>query len=816
MGSVSTLKKPSNQLFDGFNKTDYQWIADLAWVSTLFRDSNYKDDFSTDSEFSNAIKWTDYGKYLFATLAGEQSETTDDHVLQLLRNASDVTSYTNSDIALAMIGNAEFNTAWISQETDLEQLLSFFERWLLSGAIRLPFVWSKQFDEKIFEWREEHRRSELIPYDTWWAILEDLPTGVFQVGTWVTGPFGVLCSQQIRNICPHISFPLWQKDQITGEVKLSERVNRDTPKIGINAVYPIIRPVDSLLSNEEPSFAFKSKLQAKITIARLLNNQQAIGELITECFLEEELRCMLRGFWNATALPPELKKEKSDFMAILDGLTDIPKIADFFEDLELNGLMQLVLLLSNHAIRFIVERLVLNEDICIPAAEIRTLRPGLIRDDFAPSAIELGHLGLRERPVMPTLKLRNLIIKAYTDLDITNDLMWRIKAESKEQIENYLASYIRDNGVEHTIETLLLSTLSTASWLQGELNIPELAMEFGSSELQSIAAYKLGFNISDSRDPIEVFMTRHNTFQNILNSSPRVATESTREHIRSHAVNYFESVENILGKLIPFNCWMMKSDHLETQLAYDLASGNKAVSELESCTDHKSSHGTWDINGENALGTLLDYLGLLNKWLSGKKEAHRREESWPGDRDCPFEHTEFWADCDEREYNAYISDLSTFAKHIYSADVCKVRNGILHHRDKGRFPSFDDIFSCLENLKTAVDFANEKALYPISFHKVNSTTCELTGSISTLFRSNNHEHERLVFKPSSADFRSIRKSRHIKHYLFAPRDFLTTADSWIYFSETEPSSYSKFWHGYPKTPEPNHQMAFLKRFGFDL
>ena len=70
MGSVSTLKKPSNQLFDGFNKTDYQWIADLAWVSTLFRDSNYKDDFSTDSEFSNAIKWTDYGKYLFATLSG--------------------------------------------------------------------------------------------------------------------------------------------------------------------------------------------------------------------------------------------------------------------------------------------------------------------------------------------------------------------------------------------------------------------------------------------------------------------------------------------------------------------------------------------------------------------------------------------------------------------------------------------------------------------------------------------------------------------------------------------------------------------------
>src|SRR5450759_1285750 len=91
-----------------------------------------------------------------------------------------------------------------SDITQIEALLSEDTR---SGRLRFPWVYERTLYDKFNRLFSNNTQS--LTSEETETLIEGTPQGVFQTGTAIVGPFGILRTPQSRDLDPVLTAPLW-------------------------------------------------------------------------------------------------------------------------------------------------------------------------------------------------------------------------------------------------------------------------------------------------------------------------------------------------------------------------------------------------------------------------------------------------------------------------------------------------------------------------------------------------------------------------------------------------------------------------------
>jgi hypothetical protein len=94
------------------------------------------------------------------------------------------------------------------ERSDAGKALKMLQHELLSGSFRLPYRFGRILYDKFNDIPGDSLIEHLLPQDVD-SLLQDTEQGIYQVGRFVTGPLGILESEDRRYIPPAQAVPLW-------------------------------------------------------------------------------------------------------------------------------------------------------------------------------------------------------------------------------------------------------------------------------------------------------------------------------------------------------------------------------------------------------------------------------------------------------------------------------------------------------------------------------------------------------------------------------------------------------------------------------
>jgi hypothetical protein len=281
-------------------------------------------------------------------------------------------------------------------------------------------------------------------------------------------------------------------------------------------------------------------------------------------------------------------------------------------------------------------------------------------------------------------------------------------------------------------------------------------------------------------------------------------TEQDKEKIRSVAVNFFVSLEEILDYSLSFATWTLLSDHYgETKFKCNL---DKAREYMAMCLNefqiNKQNKIVFDSQGKNTLYPLIKGFVLLTelceKIVKSTKNWLRPENELPGYHQrteievFPFLHKTFFLDLLETNQKKILELLTEITTTMETSNIANIRNRIEHKRPD--FPTQEEIEDACSILINIIGKMEVAGLCP-------SIYLYAGGEIDSYTRGY------LIFKDyKGREIRIARQSRHnfcslpsIKRpLLIVPWIHIGDSAEVIYFEIEESSDYVNMWKDYPK------------------
>jgi hypothetical protein len=370
--------------------------------------------------------------------------------------------------------------------------------------------------------------------------------------------------------------------------------------------------------------------------------------------------------------------------------------------------LQLLLMLRDADLVALVDRCVLNGHIQIPSNELRIAQVRPVRLNPWDSYVELSSFGLRADRRYPLVVLMSAIWRTYESQGLLDELSWKLGKPENALSRNILMEHIQNHGPARIVKDLILASRPVAMSIAKELDLEILPNE-EREHLVNRFLWKFGFDPSRYGEEYPRLRGRFAQFKDVLLRIGSIRTEDDREEVRSHGVNLFVSVEDMLTELISFNVWLLASDHFidtRNRFRYDSRWALQSVARtLGSRTEVDGVVFSWDDTGNNTLGSLLVYLARARRWMSSLREKdptalERPSEFFPAyieDAEVvfPFTHTELWADCDPNELASFVEGFDVIANRMLKANLAGIRNGLDHRRSDSSFPTADEMLDCV-------------------------------------------------------------------------------------------------------------------------
>jgi len=92
------------------------------------------------------------------------------------------------------------------EATDIGALEAAMDELIRSRTLQLPWLYGRRVDDHYLS--RFHELRDAVDPDETQALINDLPQGVFHVGEYVSGPFGLLRSSDSRWLLPGTGGPL--------------------------------------------------------------------------------------------------------------------------------------------------------------------------------------------------------------------------------------------------------------------------------------------------------------------------------------------------------------------------------------------------------------------------------------------------------------------------------------------------------------------------------------------------------------------------------------------------------------------------------
>jgi len=756
---------------------DLQQLATLYALSVFWKQSVFCDGYKASSDWTSILKLSQAGQKVLDGL----SPMLDD--------------LPGPDVRLALFSGFYHHDLFFDyQNTDSSRIRELLEKEIFEERVRLPHRFGRTLYDRFNDTYTDSRTDHLMSEDVG-RLLQGTPTGVYQLGTLVSGPLGIVVSQERRYLPPILDLPLWHCSD-TGCKHLHD-VTLVRSKVAVLETYSRIRK--TLFDRVGPPAEWGEVL------ARLLRGEPPrvyadLPALVADCIVGEELACLLEQalvgeqgtLLRGVLSEPPRKKRDGEGPA-----------RDIASRLAPEARLQLLLVFSDKDLVALIDGAVISRTLRIPLGEVREIDYKTPRHS-SDSDSQLSALGIRSVRWQPIVNLTRAIWRAYQNLALTNELSWRVRGGEDSPLYDALVMFIRKRGPAEAARELILSSARITEAVYDDLKVPLKYAKGTDEETVNRLLWKLGFNPMQFDDWITRFKFRLSEFKDVTLTNTPINTEDARDRVRAAGVNVFVSLEDFLDRLISYNIWLLSSDHF-TNGKYSSPSGRRAVSQVFGGSLQSGAlQVSWDVLGVNPLGTLLRYLRAAADWVQGlpardRKAVQRADRDLPHFADSdylkfPFRHIALWADSDPVELQKHAELFARITKLIEESDPASVRNGLDHFRDPDQFPPADKLLACAVRLGQALDLADTHRFVP-KVHWLFERRGNRFGVAESEFRD---YAGRVVVAYGPQLSSGLEPLSYDGAHLVAPGNLLGIPNSTLVFQFQEPSAFSKYWEDYPR------------------
>lgn len=366
-------------------------LRDLFCLWKIWRNLIYPEGYTAPKELVDLVKWSA-------------------HATPVLEQFKDQRQDSPSDFALALLTCFYHHDLFVDwQETDTAGLRALLDHELRIRRARLPYRFGRTLYDR-FNDPKVLKRTDHLQADEARLLLEDTPPGVFQIGSLLTGPLGLLDSQDSRYLPPSRTLALWHCSD-TG-CKALHSVKLLPPRI------PAINWFDDIKNHLTESIGPASEWHSSLrdlardkagTEGRLYYDLPVI---LAEAIVGDErttlLARALRGP-NGDTLRKTLERSPRKKT---DGLGTPEEMVTHYSPEEQH---QLLLVLSDEHLVQLLDDAIIDDAIKVPIGECRTtkVRPPHAHHEDRPSAI--SSLGIRSYRKPAPANLVAEILSAYKE-----------------------------------------------------------------------------------------------------------------------------------------------------------------------------------------------------------------------------------------------------------------------------------------------------------------------------------------------------------------------------------------------------------------
>ncbi len=601
--------------------------------------------------------------------------------------------------------------------TDLEALIESVSRQIRDKRIRLPFVHGRLLYDSFAELFPTEKDSLSVAETL--ELLDSLPIGVFQHGSLVSGPFGLLRSATVRNIPASRRVPAFHCEQTTCDVVHGAQLST-SQEAAINASRDRARKVLEAEPDQASAWGHFARLAAGFEASFFADTRSgSVTPLLADCLSDGELRALFCGLLDGYR--GELRKAVQPIIgggnsALLAGGLDRAE------------LLQLTFLAEEKDIANELDRLVVEGIIRVPEGEVRRPRmAGRVRTGAFRLTAELGAHGHRQAssdPGFASLRLRKLLDELYDVADPSqrDELGWQLRSVESGQLTEQLETYFRTTNPRTVIEQLVFARRSNVETVARTLEIQNYANR-QDAELVTTILWKLGFPVIAERDPHEKFWSLYAKTTG-LTESLRVSGIGDSEEFRGTASVFFAELEGVLQTSLGFACWALLNDHpaSSSPFTYDRESDYKeGIVFINQVFNERSNEAeSLFIDPERPeLYALLRGFATLASHLESllTSEGHLRNEADFPDyygktrlKDFAFLRTIPFLNLLPNAQQRLIHGINEIGTSLIAADVNDVRNHYAHYRRLS--PDIERMSRALDAIRKAVELIEGLGLCP--------------------------------------------------------------------------------------------------------
>jgi hypothetical protein len=568
-------------------------------------------------------------------------------------------------------------------------------REILENRIRYPFTYHRQLLDRYFYLFGNQYIHNLNSNETQ-LLLKGTSQGVFQIGKFCVGPYGLLRSGHSRFIPIQNEARIAQCDKPSCQFMHSVKWTTSDTKAG-EAFGKLDQRIKLEWSNSAPwnaiirDFLFPDeKFYKQITSDGLL-------QLISNSLADDELKELFRNCLNdpATELRPALNRvvpgASNSSAEVILGKLDRPEI------------LQLLLLISDEEICRIIDVVVLSGQIKFEQTEVRfpkfATRPIAT---FLNNSPQISQLGVRFADSDNAMLFLMNYIKSSMD---SVALEWELMSVEGISTDEKLDRLINESEVRDLIERFVFrskdSFESVLNYLSyGSFDFPKTRLE--RELLIDKFMWKFGFQIAQSNDSSEVLRQRLTELEESVKERPGDVDE-----LRATSLHVFVALETFLDETISFVTYCLMGDHIlgvqNGRFGYSITSGREFVHRY--LNDRTRSAGTaikLTSDGKTTLFGLLHSFRELSFFIQECLENETFEEqtrrpldefpSWATEKSSllfPFDHSVFFYDLEESKLREVLDVLSRVTQILVGAKVDAVRNRVPHGNRE--FPNVDEL-----------------------------------------------------------------------------------------------------------------------------
>ncbi|MFG2270757.1 hypothetical protein ACGFNY_13445 [Streptomyces chartreusis] len=690
-------------------------------------------------------------------------------------------------------------------ETKIEDVQEAISKLIRNRTIIFPFIFGRELYDKAYAEIDSDERT--LDLAETLEFLDGTPQGVFQLHEFVTGPFGLLSSKQLRFYQPRREAYLMHCSDTNchniHKVYFSTATEAPINKHRMEALRVLQR--DSEIPSAWASFineVFKDTvLQAQDNVS------ETLIPLLGDCLTDAEMKALTAWLLDNT---------QGSLREVCTPLGMRGNASDIVADMNRAQLMQLCLTMSDREIVQGIDTLVHEQVISIPPTEVRVpMINGYSSFGTFHMSAELGSRGVRilsEKMNLAPLRLRDLIEKMYRLKDVADreELEWQLRNAPGDTLEGRLENYLREQQPHAVVESLVLARKSNAVAACELLALREGAVESG--DFIPLVLWKLGFTSPSSGDPHTDFWRHHEDMERMARLGPGGPMSPSVEEFRSTAVNYFVALENVLDDAISFVIWALTHDHVTDPRPFIYEPDRRRAESYRWLQDAVTRKGDNELTyGEkNSLYALcrgFQCIGSELREIATEREHHERATTdfpdWVSQQSLqrfPFSHKVPFLDLTDDSRESIIGNLQEISRMLVSQKVYDARNNWLHGGRKDL--DFANVRSALLAVKGAVQLLEDCGFVRITFATTGRSSDGLGRSVTTIKNPRGVSVE--MHAPSPFAWLGLPSSYEEVHVMTAA--CFAAPNHFLRFRSERNSPYTDMWGDYPRR-KPRSQRA---------